>query len=59
MNFIQNDKIRHDIFFLIMDITNLTCNELIMKIIKNSFIHTFIHFTHEYHALKTHSFIHT
>jgi hypothetical protein len=33
--------------------TNLTFNELIMKIMQSSFIHCFIHFTHEYHALKT------
>jgi hypothetical protein len=35
-------------------ITNLTCNKLIMKILWSSFIHMFIHFTHEYYALKTH-----
>jgi hypothetical protein len=35
--------------------TNLTCNELIMKIVQSSFIHRFVHFTHEYHALKTQS----
>jgi hypothetical protein len=34
-------------------ITNLACNELIMKILQSSFIHRFVHFTHEYHALKT------
>ncbi len=36
-----------------MCITNLTCDELIMKIMQSSFIHRFVHFTHEYHALKT------
>jgi len=25
-----------------------------MKIVQTSFIHKFIHFAHEYHALKTH-----
>jgi hypothetical protein len=35
-------------------ITNLACNELIMKIMQSSSIHKFIHLTHEYHALKTH-----
>ncbi len=35
--------------------TNLACDELIMKIMQSSFIHGFVHFTHKYHALKTHS----
>jgi hypothetical protein len=35
-------------------ITNLACDKLIMKIIRSLFIHRFVHFTHEYHALKTH-----
>jgi hypothetical protein len=35
-------------------ITNLTCDGSIMKIMRSSFIHSFVHFTHEYHALKTH-----
>jgi hypothetical protein len=35
-------------------ITNLACNELIMKIMRSSFIHKFVHFTHEYHVLETH-----
>jgi hypothetical protein len=35
-------------------ITNLTCEELIMKIVQNLFIHRFVHFTHKYHELKTH-----
>jgi hypothetical protein len=34
-------------------ITNLTSNDLTMKIMWSSFIHGFIHFTHRYHALKT------
>jgi hypothetical protein len=34
-------------------ITNLACDELMMKIMQYSFIHRFVHFTHEYHALKT------
>jgi hypothetical protein len=34
-------------------ITNLTYNELIMKIVRSSFIYRFIHFTCEYNALKT------
>jgi hypothetical protein len=34
--------------------TNLTCDKLIMKIMGSSFIHKFVHFTQEYHALKTH-----
>jgi hypothetical protein len=37
-----------------MGITNLTCDELIMKIVQSSFIHKFVHFLYEYHALKTH-----
>jgi hypothetical protein len=35
-------------------ITNLACDQLIMKIVQNSFIHRFVHFTHKYHVLKTH-----
>jgi hypothetical protein len=35
-------------------ITNLACDKIIMKIMQNSFIHKFIHFTHEYHVLKIH-----
>ncbi len=35
-------------------ITNLACDVLIMKIMRSSFIHKFVHFTHECHALKTH-----
>jgi hypothetical protein len=35
-------------------IKNLTCEELIMKIVQSSFIHRFVHFTHKYYALKTH-----
>jgi hypothetical protein len=31
-----------------------SCNKLIMKIVQISFIHKFRHFTHEFHALKTH-----
>jgi hypothetical protein len=34
-------------------ITNLTCDELIMKIMQNLFIHRLVHFTHKYHVLKT------
>jgi hypothetical protein len=34
-------------------ITNLTCEKLIMEIVQNSFVHMFVCFTHEYHALKT------
>jgi hypothetical protein len=34
-------------------IINLACDESIVKIMQNSFIHKFVHFTHEYHALKT------
>jgi len=33
-------------------ITNLTCDKLIMKIMWSSFIHRFLHFTHEYHVLN-------
>jgi hypothetical protein len=33
--------------------TNLTCGELIMKIMWSLFIHKFTHFTYEYHVLKT------
>jgi hypothetical protein len=33
-------------------ITNLACDETIMKIMQNSFIHRFVHFTHEYHESK-------
>jgi hypothetical protein len=35
------------------NITNLACDKLLMKIMQNLFIHRFIHFTHEYHGLKT------
>ncbi len=35
-------------------VTNLRCNKLKMKIVQNLFIHRFINFTHECHALKTH-----
>ncbi len=35
-------------------ITNLTCDNLIIKIVQILFIHRFIHFTHKYHVLKTH-----
>jgi hypothetical protein len=38
----------------IIYIKNLPCNKLIMKIMRSLFIHGFVHFTHEYHALKTH-----
>jgi hypothetical protein len=34
-------------------ITNLACDELIMKIVRSSFIHKFIHFPHKYHVLNT------
>jgi len=35
-------------------IKNLICNKLIMKIMRSSFIHrSFVHFTHQYHALRT------
>jgi hypothetical protein len=34
--------------------TNLACDELIMKIMRSSFIHKFVQLTHEYHALETH-----
>jgi hypothetical protein len=33
-------------------ITNLTCDGIIMKIVWSSFIQRFVHFMHEYHALK-------
>jgi hypothetical protein len=33
-------------------ITNLTCAKIKMKIVWSSFIHRFVHFMHEYHALK-------
>jgi hypothetical protein len=36
-------------------LTNLTCDKLIMNVVWSSFIHRFVHFTHKYHALKTHS----
>jgi hypothetical protein len=46
------------LFFLregdMLFITNLACNKLIMKVMQSSFIHRFVHFTHEYHALETH-----
>jgi hypothetical protein len=35
-------------------IKNLACDELIMKFVQILFIHRFIYFTNEYHALKTH-----
>ncbi len=34
--------------------TNLTCAKIIIKTMGSSFIHKFVHFTQEYHALKTH-----
>jgi hypothetical protein len=34
-------------------ITNLTRDELIMKIVRSSFICRFIYFAREYHVLKT------
>ncbi len=34
-------------------ITNLTCDKLIMKMVRILFIHRFVHLTHKYHALKT------
>jgi hypothetical protein len=34
-------------------ITNLAYDELIMKIVQTLSIHMFVHFAHEYHALKT------
>jgi len=34
-------------------ITNLACDELIMKTMWSSLIHKFIQFEHKYHALKT------
>jgi hypothetical protein len=47
----SNSNLRHHICCYI---TNLTYDKLIMKIMRSSFIHKFIHFKHEYHALKTH-----
>jgi hypothetical protein len=41
-------------FLLGHHITNLTCDELVMKIVRSSSIHRFVHFIHEYHALETH-----
>jgi hypothetical protein len=38
---------------MILLITNLAYGKLIMKILQSSFIHKFIHFTYEYHVLKT------
>jgi hypothetical protein len=35
-------------------ITNIACNELIMKFMQSSFIHKFVYFTQKYHVLKTH-----
>jgi hypothetical protein len=37
-----------------MIITNLTFNNLVMKIVRSSFIHKFLCFMHKYYALKTH-----
>jgi hypothetical protein len=34
-------------------ITNLACDELIMKFMQSLLIHRFVHFTHEYHAFQT------
>jgi len=34
-------------------ITNLACDELIMKIVRSSFICRFIYFAHKYRVLKT------
>jgi hypothetical protein len=42
-----------DIAFKFDVITNLTCYELILKIVQSSFIYRFIQLTHGYHALKT------
>ncbi len=33
---------------------NLACDKLLIKVMRNSFIHRFIHLTHDYRALKTH-----
>jgi hypothetical protein len=33
---------------------NLTYDKLVMKIMQSLFIRRCVHFTHEYHALKTH-----
>jgi hypothetical protein len=40
-------------FLRLCGITNLACNKLMMKIVQSSFIHRFVHFIYEYHALKT------
>jgi hypothetical protein len=34
------------------DITNLTCDELIMKIVWSLCIHKFVYFSHKYYVLK-------
>ncbi len=48
------DKVVFEMWDLIcVLITNLTCNKLIMKIVRSSFIYRFVHFTHEYYASKT------
>jgi len=42
-----------DIAFKFDVITNLACDELILKIVQNSFIYRFVQLTYGYHALKT------
>jgi hypothetical protein len=34
-------------------IKNLICDEFIMKIVRSSFFHRFVHFAHKYHTIKT------
>jgi hypothetical protein len=57
IKFCQIDLFSHfgslNIAFKFDVITNLTCNELKLKIVQSSFIYRFIQLTHEYHALKT------
>jgi hypothetical protein len=38
---------------LAIKITNLTYDELILKIVQSLFIHRFVHFTHKYNVLET------